>query len=194
MTQATSLRRGWTTGSCATAAAKAAWSLLMTGDCPDPVTITLPGGKEAAFSLDGSGREGPSTWARVVKDAGDDPDVTHGALITAHVEIAPAGSGILFRAGAGVGTVTQPGLPLPPGEPSINPVPRAMIRTALEQVTPGAPDAIVTVSIANGEKLAEHTLNARLGIVGAYRCWVRPESSSLIHARRGSIRFTGVLM
>lgn len=62
MTQATSLRRGWTTGSCATAAAKAAWSLLMTGDCPDPVTITLPGGKEAAFSLDGSGREGPSTW------------------------------------------------------------------------------------------------------------------------------------
>ncbi|WP_438383412.1 cobalt-precorrin-5B (C(1))-methyltransferase [Asaia sp. BMEF1] len=166
MTQATSLRRGWTTGSCATAAAKAAWSLLTTGDCPDPITISLPGGKEAAFALDGSGRDGGSAWANVIKDAGDDPDVTHGALITVHVEAAPAGSGVIFRAGEGVGTITQPGLPLPPGEPAINPVPRAMIRAALEQITPGPVDACVTISIANGEKLAERTLNARLGILG----------------------------
>ena len=166
MTQATALRRGWTTGSCATAAAKAAWSLLTTGDYPNPVTITLPNGKEAAFALDGSGREGERAWARVIKDAGDDPDVTHGALITVHVEAAPARSGVLFRAGDGVGTITQPGLPLPPGEPAINPVPRAMICTALGQITPGPVDACVTISIANGEKLAERTLNARLGILG----------------------------
>ncbi|GBR09604.1 cobalt-precorrin-5B (C(1))-methyltransferase [Asaia siamensis] len=166
MTQATALRRGWTTGSCATAAAKAAWALLVIGDCPDPVTITLPGGGEAAFSLDGSGRNGDTVWARVVKDAGDDPDVTHGALITVTVARASTGSGIVFRAGSGVGTITQPGLPLPPGEPAINPVPRKMIRTALEQITPGAADAIVTISIADGEELAKRTLNARLGILG----------------------------
>lgn len=166
MTQATALRRGWTTGSCATAAAKAAWALLMIDDCPDPVTITLPGGGEAAFSLDGSGRDGDTAWARIVKDAGDDPDVTHGALITVTVACASTGSGIIFRAGSGVGTITQPGLPLPPGEPAINPVPRKMIRTALEQVTPGAADAIVTISIADGEELAKRTLNARLGILG----------------------------
>ncbi|NVN42587.1 cobalt-precorrin-5B (C(1))-methyltransferase [Asaia siamensis] len=166
MTQATALRRGWTTGSCATAAAKAAWALLMIDDCPDPVTITLPGGGEAAFSLDGSGRNGDTAWARVVKDAGDDPDVTHGALITVTVARASTGSGIIFRAGSGVGTITQPGLPLPPGEPAINPVPRKMIRTALEQITPGAADAIVTISIADGEELAKRTLNARLGILG----------------------------
>lgn len=166
MTQATALRRGWTTGSCATAAAKAAWSLLMHDDCPNPVTITLPGGGEAAFAIDGAGREGETAWASVIKDAGDDPDVTHGALITVRVEAQPALSGVTFKAGPGVGTITQPGLPLPPGEPAINPVPRAMICTALEQITPGAANAVVTISVRNGEKLAERTLNARLGILG----------------------------
>ncbi|MCO6160107.1 cobalt-precorrin-5B (C(1))-methyltransferase [Asaia lannensis] len=166
MSPATALRRGWTTGSCATAAAKAAWSLLIQGECPDPVVISLPGGKEAGFALNGAGRNSMSAWASVIKDAGDDPDVTNGALIRVDIAIAPPGTGTVFRAGEGVGTVTQPGLPLPPGEPAINPVPRDMIRTALHQITPQGVDAIVTVSVANGAKLAEHTLNARLGIIG----------------------------
>ncbi|RUT24887.1 cobalt-precorrin-5B (C(1))-methyltransferase [Asaia sp. W19] len=162
----TPLRRGWTTGSCATAAAKAAWSLLVRGEAPDPVTITLPGGQDVAFALDSLGAESGRAWASVIKDAGDDPDVTHGAQIRVDVECAPRGSGIRFRAGEGVGTITLPGLPLPPGEPAINPVPRAMIRTALEQITPQGADAVVTVSIADGARLAEKTLNARLGILG----------------------------
>ncbi|GBQ94002.1 cobalt-precorrin-5B (C(1))-methyltransferase [Asaia krungthepensis] len=166
MTPNTALRRGWTTGSCATAAAKAAWILLRTGDYPDPVNITLPGGKSAAFAVNGASRTGDTAWASVIKDAGDDPDVTHGALISATIESAPTGAGIVFRAGPGVGTITRPGLPLPPGEPAINPVPRDMIRRALTEITPAGADAIVTISIADGENLAEKTLNARLGIIG----------------------------
>ena len=103
--------------------------------------------------------------AAVIKDAGDDPDVTHGALVVVHVRRAVPGSGVVFRAGPGVGTVTRPGLPIPPGEPAINPVPRAMICAALAELTP-APDAVVEISIPGGEVLAERTLNARLGIVG----------------------------
>ncbi|GBQ20052.1 cobalamin biosynthesis protein cobalt-precorrin-6A biosynthesis protein CbiD [Acetobacter estunensis NRIC 0472] len=160
------LRSGWTTGSCATAAAKAAWTTLCTGHTPDPVTITLPGGKQVAFALADHGLTPNGAWAAVVKDAGDDPDVTHGALIRADVMALPPSSGITFHAGAGVGTVTRPGLPIPPGEPAINPVPRAMIRTALEEVSGPTPDASVTISIANGEELAQRTLNGRLGIVG----------------------------
>ena len=79
--------------------------------------------------------DGDGATAAVVKDAGDDPDVTHGALIVAHVRRAPRGAGVLFEAGAGVGTVTRPGLPIPPGEPAINPVPRAMIRAALAELS-----------------------------------------------------------
>ena len=158
------LRRGWTTGACATAAAKAAAVALRTDGFPDPVEITLPGGRRAAFALAESRRDARSATAGVVKDAGDDPDVTHGALIRATVRAAPAGAGVLFRAGPGVGTVTRPGLPLPPGEPAINPVPRAMIRTALAEA--GLPDAEVTISVPDGEKRAERTLNGRLGIVG----------------------------
>jgi cobalt-precorrin-5B (C1)-methyltransferase len=103
--------------------------------------------------------------AGVIKDAGDDPDVTHGALVVAEVIPAPAGSGIRYRAGPGVGTVTRPGLPLAVGEPAINPGPRAMIAAALGDVA-AAPDAVVTLSIPGGEALAAKTMNGRLGIVG----------------------------
>jgi len=105
----------------------------------------------------------------VVKDAGDDPDVTHGALIVATVRLAPKNTGVVFRAAEGVGTVTRPGLPLPPGEPAINPVPRTMIRTAINEVAAqygGTGDAIVELSIPGGEAIARRTLNARLGIIG----------------------------
>lgn len=160
--QDTPLRRGWTTGACATAAAKAAWSALNGGDFPDPVSITLPRGEQPAFALAVTRMEpdGAAT-AGIVKDAGDDPDVTHGALILATVRHGAPGSGVTFRAGPGVGMVTRPGLPIPPGEPAINPVPRRMMCEAL-----GAVDAEITVSVENGEALAAKTLNPRLGIVG----------------------------
>ena len=158
------LRRGWTTGACATAAAKAAAAALLTGRFPDPVRIRLPRGEEPAFALATTGREADRATAGVVKDAGDDPDVTHGALVLSTVRLLPPGAGLRFGAGPGVGTVTRPGLPLPPGEPAINPGPRGMVADALAEL--GVRDAEVVVSIPGGEKIAERTLNGRLGIVG----------------------------
>ncbi len=160
-----SLRRGWTTGACAAAAARAAAEGLLTGHFPDPVAIRLPGGGTAAFALAETGRQGNAAMAAIVKDAGDDPDVTHGALIRVTVSPGVPETGIGFRAGEGVGTVTLPGLPIPPGEPAINPVPRRMIAEALADAG-GGPDWIVEVAIPGGARLAEQTLNGRLGIVG----------------------------
>ena len=165
----TPLKRGWTTGACATAAARAAFEALVTGAFPDPVTITLPKGARVAFALATQALEGASARAGVIKDAGDDPDVTHGALVIARVTRAPPGAGVSFKAGEGVGTVTLPGLPLAPGEPAINPVPRAMITAALQETAAAHhthPDAVVEISIPGGEKIAERTMNGRLGIVG----------------------------
>jgi cobalt-precorrin-5B (C1)-methyltransferase len=168
------LRRGWTTGACAAAAARAAFQALLTGSFPNPVTIRLPGGQRPSFPLALTGQTNGMARAGIVKDAGDDPDVTHGALIIAELEWAAPGSGIVFRAGDGVGTVTRPGLPLAPGEPAINPAPRAMIRDQLADVAAangaanGAPppDITVTIAIPGGEALAEKTMNHRLGIIG----------------------------
>jgi cobalt-precorrin-5B (C1)-methyltransferase len=160
------LRFGWTTGACAAAAAKAAFTALLTGDFPDPVEIILPRNQRVAFALAETGWRGEFAMAAIVKDAGDDPDVTHGALVRATVSHGPPGSGITFRAGEGVGTVTRPGLPIPPGEPAINPMPRQMIRDALAAANGSAPDAVVEISIPGGAALAERTLNGRLGIVG----------------------------
>ncbi len=163
------LRRGWTTGTCATAAAKAAYMALLTGEFPDPVEVTLPRGERVSFALAVTRKEADSATAGVVKDAGDDPDVTHGALVLATVRAAAPGSGVTFRAGAGVGTVTRPGLPVPPGEPAINPVPRRMICDAIAGVAAaarGSGDVEVEIGVADGERLAVKTLNARLGIVG----------------------------
>lgn len=163
------LRRGWTTGACATAAARAAYEALLTGEFPDPVVIRLPRGQRAAFALAEKKLENGTAMAGVIKDAGDDPDVTHGALIKATVTLAPSGDGVGFAAGDGVGTVTLPGLALPVGEPAINPKPREMIAAAIGEVAAeyGAePDITVTVAIPGGAALAERTSNARLGIVG----------------------------
>jgi cobalt-precorrin-5B (C1)-methyltransferase len=163
------LRRGWTTGACATAAAKAAYAALLTGAFPDPVEIGLPGGQRVAFALATTDLKDGAAAAGVVKDAGDDPDVTHGALILATVRNGAAGSGVQFKAGPGVGTVTLPGLPVPPGEPAINPVPREMMRAAIAEVARahgGAGDVEIEIAIPHGEELAAKTLNARLGILG----------------------------
>ena len=163
------LKRGWTTGTCATAAARAAYEALLTGTCPAIVEVSLPGGQRPAFAIATFESTPGAATAGVVKDAGDDPDVTHGALVKATVRKGAKGSGVTFRAGEGVGTVTKPGLPLPPGEPAINPVPRAMIRAAIDEAARhygGSGDVIIEISIPDGEALAKKTLNPRLGIVG----------------------------
>jgi cobalt-precorrin-5B (C1)-methyltransferase len=168
-TQDRPLRRGWTTGACATAAAKAAYAALVTGQFPDPVEVTLPRGERPCFALALTRMDAASATAGVIKDAGDDPDVTHGALIVATVRAGPPGSGVSLRAGEGVGTVTRPGLPVPPGEPAINPVPRRMIRDAIMEVAAlagCAGDVEVEIAIPGGKELAAKTLNARLGLVG----------------------------
>ncbi len=163
------LRRGWTTGTCATAAAKAAFAALLTGEFPDPVEVTLPRGERPSFALAMTRKDEGSATAGVIKDAGDDPDVTHGALVIATVRPGAPGTGVTFRAGEGVGMVTRAGLPVPPGEPAINPVPRRMIGDAIAEVAAaagGAADAEVEIAIPGGAALAAKTLNGRLCIVG----------------------------
>lgn len=163
------LRRGWTTGACATAATTAAFQALLTGEFPDPVTISLPGGQRPAFALAVERRGEDDATAGIVKDAGDDPDVTHGALVLSTVRAGAPGSGVVFAAGAGVGTVTMPGLPIGVGEPAINPVPRRMMRDAIAGIAaahaaPG--DVEVEIGVEGGAELAKKTWNPRLGIEG----------------------------
>jgi cobalt-precorrin-5B (C1)-methyltransferase len=163
------LRRGWTTGACATAAAKAAFEALLSGKFPDPVTIRLPRGETPSFALARHDVGEGLARASVIKDAGDDPDVTHLAEIVATVRRRANGDGIRFVAGPGVGTITLAGLPIPPGEPAINPVPRKMMTGAIEEVAAAhgvQPDAEIEISIPGGETLAQKTWNPRLGILG----------------------------
>ncbi|MDO5626859.1 MAG: cobalt-precorrin-5B (C(1))-methyltransferase [Mobilicoccus sp.] len=169
----TGLRPGWTTGACATAAATSAAHALLNGEFLDPAPITLPKGHTPAFALtreeQGADERGPFALAAITKDAGDDPDVTHLAVVQAWVRHGAPGAGVTFAAGPGVGTVTLPGLPLDVGEPAINPVPRRLIRehvTAVAERAGVAPDLEVTVGVVDGEALAEKTWNPRLGILG----------------------------
>jgi cobalt-precorrin-5B (C1)-methyltransferase len=190
------LRRGWTTGACATAATKAAYVALLTGAFPDPVEITLPRGQRPSFALATTRRGDGVATAGIVKDAGDDPDVTHGALVLATVRLGVSGSGVTFRAGEGVGTVTRPGLPIPPGEPAINPVPRRMMRGVIAELAGqhgAGGDVEIEIAIPDGQNLATRTLNGRLGIVGGLSILgttgiVIPYScSSWIHSIRSGI-------
>jgi Cobalamin biosynthesis protein CbiD len=165
----TVLRRGWTTGACAAAAARAAYTALLGGEFPDPVTIELPGGERPAFALATTFSTEALARVGIVKDAGDDPDVTHGALVVVTLSRGKPTSGVVFQAGDGVGTVTRPGLALAPNEPAINPTPRAMIRKEIADVAKAfgaSGDVVVEISIPGGVLLAERTLNGRLGIVG----------------------------
>ncbi len=161
------LRRGWTTGACATAATKAALTALLTGKFPDPVSITLPKGEQPAFALATEKLERNFAQAAIIKDAGDDPDITHGAMICVTVE--PSEIGIVFAAGEGVGTITLEGLPLPVGQAAINPVPRQLMTNIVHEICAQqsvAPNFKITVSIPGGEALAQKTWNPRLGIKG----------------------------
>ena len=164
----TRLRTGLTTGTCATACCVAAANYLLTGDLPGFVTITLPKGKQVSLEIKNCGLDKEGSWASTIKDAGDDPDVTHGAMV--FVELCKTESaGILFRAGEGVGTVTRDGLNLEVGGPAINPVPRKMMTEHLASLSKqnnykGGFE--VTIGVENGEALAQKTMNPRLGIVG----------------------------
>ncbi len=170
------LRSGYTTGSCATATSLAAAKLLLSGVADDAIEIVLPKGKRVvlrlefcrAIKLNDTDIENKSAEAGTIKDAGDDPDVTHGSLIFARVRLI-AKPGVYFFAGPGVGTVTLPGLTLPVGEPAINPVPRQMMATHLNELAAQyhySGGFEVTIGVENGEALALKTMNARLGIIG----------------------------
>jgi cobalt-precorrin-5B (C1)-methyltransferase len=163
------LRTGWTTGTCAAAAAKAAATALITGERQGRVEVRLPGkGEERRVSFEVERCEVGDGWAEavVVKDAGDDPDVTHGARLTVRVSWKDE-PGVALDRGDGVGVVTKPGLGLPVGGPAINDVPRRMISYSVEEVLdPDERGVRVVVSVPGGEEMAEKTTNARLGIVG----------------------------
>lgn len=168
-TPSNQLKRGWTTGACATAATKAALTALLTGDFPDPVTIALPKGETPSFALSTEKLEKDFAQVGIVKDAGDDPDVTHGATIIAHVRKGSTGTGIVFKGGKGVGTVTKAGLPIGINEPAINPIPRKLMIAEVEAlctVHKIEPDIEICISVPDGEEMAKHTWNPRLGILG----------------------------
>ncbi|NUP52172.1 MAG: cobalt-precorrin-5B (C(1))-methyltransferase [Catenulispora sp.] len=184
------LRPGWTTGACAAAAAKAATVALITGEPQTWTEIALPSGRRVTFATERCELPRPGrAEAVVVKDAGDDPDATHGAHLTATVSWLPAGSGLRLEGGVGVGVVTKPGLGLEVGGPAINPVPRSMIEASVAEALelapasgPGSgpgpgpdpasdpaaapPGLSVVISVPEGEVMARKTTNARLGILG----------------------------
>lgn len=162
------LRSGLTTGSCATATSLAAARLLLADEVNDAIEITLPKGRQVQMRLEFCRAVDGGAQAGTIKDAGDDPDVTHGALLYSQVRLIDT-PGVTFVAGAGVGTVTRPGLVLGVGEPAINPVPRRMMtehltRLANEFSYGGGFE--VTVCVENGSELALKTMNPRLGILG----------------------------
>ena len=162
------LRQGWTTGTCATAAAKAACLLLRDGAAPGEVEVPLPRSeRRPSFVPERCERDGDDAAIAVVqKDAGDDPDVTHGAHLTARVRLTGS-PGLELRGGAGVGTVTKPGLGLDVGGPAINAGPRGQIAAAVGEVFDLDRVGVeVEISVPGGEKMARRTSNPRLGIVG----------------------------
>ncbi|MDQ3988823.1 MAG: cobalt-precorrin-5B (C(1))-methyltransferase [Actinomycetota bacterium] len=163
------LRTGFTTGACSAAAAKAAVTALRDGTAPATVDIPFPSGDRHSFAVhsvvvDDTAVDAGVATAVVVKDAGDDPDVTHGAHLTVTVAWRSDGE-VVLHGGIGVGTVTRDGLGLPVGEPAINPVPRSMITVAVREAT-AERGVDVTISVPDGEQRARKTTNHRLGIVG----------------------------
>ena len=154
------LRTGWTTRTYASAAAKAAYLALISGHRTDRVEVPLCSGRRAGFPVEWDNAGG----AVVVKDAGDDPDCTDGARVSAEVHTHGASDEHVLRAGEGIGTITKPGLGLDVGAPAINPAPRRMILAALAEA--GEEPVSVTFSVPGGKGMAAETTNARLGIVG----------------------------
>ena len=184
-------RSGFTTGACAAAAARAATLGLLTGEVPSNIACALPNGQDVDFPVHAGHVGGDTAHAVIVKDAGDDPDATNGAHLTAHVRRLPLASGqIVLKGGAGVGTVTKEGLGLEVGGPAINPVPRRNIEANVRAVAGELLDQDgleITVSVPGGEEMARKTLNARLGILGGISILgttgiVRPYSTAAFRA------------
>ncbi len=165
VTKGRRLRRGYTTGSCAAAAAKAAAAMLFGAEELHRVSILTPGGIELQLPVSNIERGAGQVSCSVQKDSGDDPDITGGIHVFA-CAAKRSGPGIVITAGEGVGVVTRPGLPVPVGEPAINPVPLEMIRREVSAAVPPGSGVQVTISIPGGEQLARNTFNPRLGIVG----------------------------
>jgi cobalt-precorrin-5B (C1)-methyltransferase len=160
------LRTGWTTGTCASAAAKAATTALRDQVIQRTVEVGLPSGRRVSFDVESCEYDATKATAVVVKDAGDDPDVTHGAHLTATVRWRTE-PGIVLEGGEGVGIVTKPGLGIDVGEPAVTETPRAMITQAVAEVTDLVNRGVVVlISVPGGEKMARKTTNARLGILG----------------------------
>jgi len=157
------LRSGFTTGTCAAAAAKAAAAFICSGKCLHSISLVLPDGDKAEIPIVYVKAKGRGAEAAVKKDAGSDPDITHGAFISAFVSRHDCHE-IILEAGQGVGTVTKPGLSVPVGKPAINPVPERMIKDAVRSTSDCG--FRVVISIAGGEELALKTFNPRLGISG----------------------------
>ncbi len=161
------LRYGYTTGSSATAATKAALTYLLDNDKNDipEVTIGLPSGKPLTIKINSLKKKEDYVLASVLKDGGDDPDVTHGLEIFSRVSLRND-SEINIFGGIGVGKVTKNGLPIPPGNSAINPTPMKMIRETVESILPEGMGADVEIFVPKGEETAKKTLNSKLGIVG----------------------------
>lgn len=162
------LRTGLTTGSCATACCVAAANLLLGGQKRDVVSITLPKGQQVELAIDSLKKSSKAAFASTIKDAGDDPDITHGAKIFVGLELLENNE-VQFIAGSGVGTVTKDGLLVEKGEPAINPVPRKMMIEHLQNIATVhnyRGGFAITVGVEDGEVLAEKTMNPRLGIMG----------------------------
>ena len=158
------LRTGYTTGACAAAAAKGACMCLFDQET-ESIEIVLPDGQTASFVPEIMLRANTTAQCGVRKDAGDDPDATHNALIKARVVLIDKPV-VIINGGPGVGKVTRPGLAVRPGEPAINPVPRQMITAAVRSIVPADMGAEVVISVVDGENIARKTLNHRLGIIG----------------------------
>ena len=184
-------RSGFTTGACAAAAARAATLGLLTGEVPASIHCALPNGQDVEFPVHAGRVEGDTAHAVIVKDAGDDPDATNGAHLTAQVRCLPSAAGqIVLKGGPGVGLVTKEGLGLEVGGPAINPVPRRNIDANVRAVAGELLDQDgleVTISVPGGEEMAKKTLNARLGILGGISILgttgiVRPYSTAAFRA------------
>lgn len=188
-------RTGFTTGACSAAAARAAALGLVTGEVPQTVLSRLPNGQDVSFAVSEGRVEGEGVarcaHAVVIKDAGDDPDVTNGAHLTADLRLLPNAIGeVVLCGGPGVGTATKDGLGLPIGSAAINGVPRANIADNVRAVAGELLDSVgieVTISVPGGEEMAKRTLNSRLGILGGISILgttgiVRPYSTAAFRA------------
>jgi len=159
------LRGGYTTGACMAAGVKAAL-LYEKGEKCDTLELKALDDTILTIPVKAVRRTEEGICAEIIKDAGDDPDITNGVSVFTTIRHLPQGSGIVFRAGEGIGTVTKPGLSVPVGEPSINPGPRKLTQNVVEEVLGVGADLEVTVSIPAGKELCKQTLNPVLGVVG----------------------------